>query len=206
MFETDRAVEHIVAALALQPEQPHGVRARAHLQLGRAYDRLGQRALAMTEYRAAERHAPADESGRMVRDRAREGLQFTPQPAIGEAYRLSLEGLRALERGDVQDALRRLTQSVRLNPVDPVARFRYAQALDASGDRAAAETHLAALSAATNVPAVAHSAVLVAYAAMRERAGDHERALDLYRRARDTTGGAPRAHDEARAAITRLAR
>jgi Tfp pilus assembly protein PilF len=206
MFETDRAVEQIVAALALQPDRPHGVRARAHLQLGRAYDRLGQRALATAEYRAAERHAPADENGRVVRDRAREGLQFTPQPAIGEAYRLSLEGLRALERGAVRDALARLTQSVRLNPVDPVARFHYAQALDASGDRAAAETHLAALAAATNVPAVAYSSVLVAYAAVRERAGDHARALDLYRRARDVTGGAPRARDEARAAIARLTR
>lgn len=206
MFETDRAIDEIATALKVPLAAPHGARARAHLQLARAYDRLGHRALAVTEYHALERHATADTYGRTWRDRAREGLRLTPDPRVAEAYRLSIEGLRALEDGSNREAVTRLARSVLLNPIDPVARYRYARALEASGDQAGAAKHLGELVAIeSTVPAVIRSSVLVAYAVIRERAGDRAQALDLYRRARDVTGGAPRARDEARAALARMA-
>jgi hypothetical protein len=206
MFETDRAIDEILTVLKIPPTRPHGARARAHLQLGRAYDRLGHRRLAVSEYRAVERHATADAYGRTMRDRAREGLRLTPAATVAEAYRLSIEGLRALEEGNAREATTRLARSVQLNPVDPVARYRYARALEASGDQAGAATHLAQLAAAAStVPAVVRSAVLLAYGAIRERAGDRAQAIDLYRRARDVAGGALQARDDARDALTRLA-
>jgi tetratricopeptide (TPR) repeat protein len=206
MFETDRAAEEIAATLKTPATAPHGARARAHLQLGRAYDRLGRRALAVAEYRAVERDATDDAYGRTMRDRAREGLERTPDPTVAEAYRLSIEGLRALEAGDRREALARLARSIELNPVDGVARYRYARALEASGDHDDAARQLAALvAAAERVPAVVRSRVFVAYAEARERAGERAAAIEFYRRARDVAGGAPDARDEARGALARLA-
>ena len=121
-----------------------------------------------------------------------------------EAYRLSLEGWRALERGDATRAVERLARAVTLAPNDSVARYRYARALGASGDADAARAELARVVGARAVPAIVRASALVDYAQTLERAGDRARALTIYRDAARIVGGDPRAHDQATRAIKRL--
>ena len=180
-----------------------GDRAEAQLQLGAAYDRLGQRNLAVAAYRAALALAPEDASPR-VRDRARAGLDLTPDARSAEAYRISLEGWRALEQGDAAGGAARLGRAVALAPNDSVARYRYARALEARGDDERARKELERVIAARAVPAIALASALVDYAQMLERAGDRDRALAMYRNAARVVGGDPRARDQATRAITRL--
>ena len=54
-------------------------------------------------------------------------------------------------------------------------------------------------------PAIVLASAYVDAAAIGEREGARERAIALYRRAIDVVGGAPRAQEEARLALKRLA-
>ena len=74
MDETDRAIDELKMVIALKPIAPLGARARAELQLGTAYDRLGKRDLAVAAYAAAVALAPSDDP-LQIRERARAGLR-----------------------------------------------------------------------------------------------------------------------------------
>ena len=74
LSQTAAAVDHLAAVVAMRPAQPYGAHARAQLQLGEAYDRLGKRDLAVAAYEAAITLAPDDDPAR-VRDRAGVGLR-----------------------------------------------------------------------------------------------------------------------------------
>jgi hypothetical protein len=205
MYETDRAIDELKDQLKIRVgrDQEPLDEAQAQLQLGHGYDRLGARALAVAAYTKAAALAPADAAE--IREQARVGLRQAPNAQAAEAYRLSLEGWRALERRDLEQAEASLTRAVELAPRDVVARYRYARVLEARKDDARARDALEQVIAAPLVPAIVLASALVDYAQMIERAGDRARALALYRDAARIVGAEPRARDLATRAIKRLA-
>ncbi len=217
MSRTDRALDVLTALIdsgadvsrrgaeGAKADPPDGL-ARAHLQRAAAYDRLGDRARALQEYNAAHRHAPAGETGDALRELARQGLAGAPDAQDAEAYRLAVNGRQALERGEPDRAARLLAQSVAMEPDDLVARYWYASALGATDRRQqAAELLDAVVHARPPAPSFVLASALTDLAAFAEGRGDVARAIDLYRRALETRGGAPDARAEARAALQRLA-
>jgi tetratricopeptide (TPR) repeat protein len=206
MFETDKAVDELLTVIRSNPLRPQAAEARARLQLARAYDRLGHRTLAVAEYEAVERLAPESASSAFFLTRAREGLSYTPDQETTEAYRLSLEGLRALEGGSHTQAVSLLQRAVLMNPMDAVARYRYARALNAAGDRSAARDQFEQVMAvASTVAASIRAGLFVDYAAILEHVGERARAIETYKRARDMDGGTSDAREAARVALARLA-
>jgi len=203
IYETDRAIEQLRAVLGTDPPLvSRADLARAQAQIGAAYDRLGQREAAVKAYAAAMNQAseiPATERGRI-----REALRRAPDPKAREAYRLSLDGWRAFERGALVPAATALQRSVELDPLDLVARYRLARVLDARGERIRAKEQLENLIRARAAPAFVLASADVAYAQLLERDGDRARAIEHYRAAADLVGGDTRARADARAALERL--
>jgi tetratricopeptide (TPR) repeat protein len=202
MFETDRAVTELKAVIESDP--PSHWNAQAQLQLALAYDRLGERSLALEAYSAATALAAGDDAAQ-IRERARAGMKQAPDARSAEAYRTSLEGWRELEHGAAGDAERLLARAAELTPADPVVRYRFARALDAAGRHDRAREELEWVVAAPAVPAIVLASAYVDYAATLERSGDRARALTFYRDATQIIGADPRARDRARRAIKRLA-
>jgi tetratricopeptide (TPR) repeat protein len=202
MYETDRAIEPLQALVAARPSAPVGVVAHARLLLGEAHDRLGDRAEAVASYRAA---LDATVVSAELRTRARAGLGRQPDPTVARAYRLSLEGLRLLERGETANAVAALSRAKTLQPGDAVIRTRYARALVAAGRHAEAQIELeGVLQARETPPAIVHAAACVAYARLLERSGDRVGAISYYERALSVVGGETRAREDAESAIKRL--
>jgi tetratricopeptide (TPR) repeat protein len=205
MFETDRAIDELKIVLAARSAtRPSGDRARASLLLGTAYDRLGQRTLAVRAYTDAIADAPPEDAQR-IRERARAGLQQKPDARDTESYRLSLEGWRALERGATEEAEASLARAVALSPSDAVARYRHARALEERGEIPRAREELEKVLAGRPLaPAIVLASAFVDYASLLERAGERSRALTMYRYAIDVVGGDPRARHDAMQALKRL--
>jgi tetratricopeptide (TPR) repeat protein len=178
--ETDRAIEHLEAVVALKPEAPYGVLSIAHLRLAAAHDRLGDRERTQVEYNLASSAAPPDDPHR-VRSLVRERAARPTGEREAEAYRLSIEGWRLIERGRLDEAEAALDRSVELQPRDPVTRFRRgmlyrAQQLDARAIEEFQETIAARPKAP---PSILASAYLEA-GRLHDRAGDHARAIEMY--------------------------
>ncbi len=204
LFETDAALEHLRAIVDSTPSDPGGALAQAHLQLGQALDRLGSRPEAITAYRAAIATAPPGDALKIA-ERARAGLRHTPNPQRARAYRLSLEGWRALERGALDDASRAIAESLALQPGDPVTQYRHARLLLArkQDDEALvvfAEIH----KRHEETPPTIYTRACVDAARVHERLGATQIAIDLYRSATTVFGGDRRAKDAARQQLTRL--
>jgi predicted Zn-dependent protease len=122
------------------------------------------------------------------------------------AYRLSIEGWRALERGDLASAARALTQSLALKPGDPVTRYRHAQLLLAQKNDAEALAGLEALiNARSTTPPTIYASACVDAARLYERQRAPARAIELYRIARGVFGADQRTKDAADRALARLA-
>jgi len=207
MQETDRAIEILRSIVQARPQAPAGALARAHVLLGEAHDRLGDRASATAAYRAALESTPASEATSTWHGRARANLRRRSDPITAQAYRLSLEGWRALERGDAANAVSLLVRARTLAPRDPTMAYRAGRAFVAQGDAQAARREFErALEQADHAPAVTIAAACVAYAMLLERFGESSRAVALYERARDVVGADPRARDDAERALKRLAR
>ena len=205
LFETDAALPHLRAVIDARPATPLGAVAEAHLQLGRALDRLGNLAEAVTAYRAAIATAPPEDPLE-VADRARAGIRNAPATSEADAYRLSIDGLRALERGALDEAARALARSLALRPDDPVTRYRQAQLLLRQGDIAAALPVLEALvSTHAPVPPTIQAAACLDAARLHEQRGSLARATELYRNATTVFGADARTKDAAERALTRLA-
>jgi tetratricopeptide (TPR) repeat protein len=202
MYETDRAIEQLNAVLEADPSvRSRADLARAQWQLGVAYDRLGRRDLAVPLYTAALNAPDIDAASRA---RIREALRRTPDAQASEAYRLSLEGWRAFERGALDGAATALTRAIDLDPLDQVAHYRLARVLVARGEHARAKDQLEHLIGSRVAPAFVLAAAYVAYAQLLERDGDRTRAIENYRAAANLVGGAASARDDARAALMRL--
>ncbi|MGE0392808.1 MAG: tetratricopeptide repeat protein [Vicinamibacterales bacterium] len=202
LFETDLAIAELRTLIASRPSTPAGVMVRAHVQLGEALSRMGQAADAAAAFRTALALAPG---GGDMADRARAGLRRTPPADQTTAYRLSLQGWRALERGDTGAAAPLIAQAVALRPADPVHRYREARLLIAMRDDAGAERALARVLAAKpeQAPTIYAAACLDA-GAIAERRRDSARASEFYRRAEQVFGADARTVADATRARERL--
>ena len=120
-----------------QPVAPYGAMALARYQLGAAFDRMGWRDRAVAAYQAAIASAPADDPDD-VRTKARDAIARRPDPKTAEAYRLSIEGYRHLQRNELAQAAASLSRSAALNPADPLTTYRQALLLAARGRQAEA--------------------------------------------------------------------
>ncbi len=199
LCESDRALEQLRAVINARPVRPYGALAAAYLALGQAEDRMGHRDAAVAAYRLAMSTAPSpDPEG--IRDDAEDAADDAPEPARAEAYRLSLQGMRKLERSDADGAEADLARSLSLDPQDGVARYRHGRALEAmkSETDALAEFDKAIAFAARMPPPIAASAHLEA-ARLNERLGRRDDAIRLYEAASTWFGGS----SETRAAATR---
>ena len=75
--QAERALEHLMAVIAIRPTEPYSAHALAQLLLGEAYDRLGRRDLAVAAYHAALALVPERDPANL-RARARAGLRRAP--------------------------------------------------------------------------------------------------------------------------------
>ncbi len=202
LFETDTAMTQLREVIASAPAAPAGAMARARLQLGDALKRMGSQAEAEAEYRAVIAARP--EVGTLAA-RARDGLRSRPASAQTTAYRVSLQGWRALERGDLNTAAPLIAQSVALRPDDPVFRYREARLLLARHDDAAAAASLTrVLRTRPDLAPAIYAAACVEFAALAERQGDRSRAIEHYRKAEGVFGADARTTADAKRARERL--
>lgn len=204
LFETDAAVDQLRLVLESKPQAPFGAIADAQIQLGRALDRLARHSEAVAAYRAAQAAAPPDDPLK-ARDRAGALLRQRPDEQGALAYRLSIEGWRALERGSLDDASRALGQSLALRPRDQVTRYRLARLHATRGDEVAAlEALEQVIEAGAATPASFLAAACLDAARLHERRNRHARAIELYRMARTIEGARATTRDAAARALTRL--
>jgi tetratricopeptide (TPR) repeat protein len=202
--ETDAALEQLRALLDAGPARPSGSIAAAYLALGEGEDRLGHRDAALSAYRLAIATAPAPDTP-AIRSRAVERMRRAPDPVRAEAYRLSLEGWRAVQAGDAADGEPRLARAVALDPRDPVARYRHARALQARHDEARALVEFdAAIQGARDAPAPIAAAALLDLARLEERLALRDRAIEHYRAASTWFGGGADTRAAAWRALSRL--
>ena len=202
--QTDQALEHLRAILADKPARPAGAVAAAYLALGEAEDRLGHRDAALAAYGLAVQAAPAHDPD-AIRRRAHDHSRRAPDPARAEAYRLSLEGWRRLEKSDEAGAESLLVRSLTLQPGDPVARYRYARVLLANKDDERALTELdTAIRLARDAPAPIAAAAHYEAARIHERLGHTQPAIAYYRAAAAWFGGGADTRNAATRALTRL--
>lgn len=176
---------------------------RARLGIATQLDALYESDRAAEQLRAVIQAKPPAPAGASVQAQRRlaQALARLDDPA----YRLSLEGWRALERGAFDDAGRLLARSLMLRPDDAVTRYRQARLLQAQKSDAAALTILEALVRIRGAtPPVFYAAACVEAARLHEQRGAPARALELYRTARGVFGADARTIDDAQRAIARL--
>ncbi len=176
---------------------------RARLGMATQLDALYESDRAAEQLRAVIQAKPLAPFGATAQ--AQQRLDQTLKRLGDPAYRLALEGWRALERGALDDSERLLAQSLQLRPDDPVTRFRQARLLQARKRDAAALAILEALVRARGTtPPVFYASACVDAARLHEQRGAPTRAIELYRTARGIFGADQRTIDEAQRAIARL--
>ena len=204
LHETDEAMEHLEAVIALRPKVPFGALGLAHVRLGEAYDRLGDREAALQAYRNAAATASYPDL-RGVRATVDARRRRASDPRQAEAYRLSIEGWRRFEKQEAAAAQAALERSLTLNASDPVAHYRYGRVLQAAGEpERALAAYEAAIRAARTCPAPILGAAYFDAARLHERAGRREHAVTLYRLAASLFGAAADTRAAATRALTRL--
>ncbi len=204
LYQTDDAIDALQGAIALKPTAPYGSLPLAYLRLGEAFDRVGERTAASEAYRAAIARALTPDPYN-VRSQAAQRLQRAPNPKHAEAYRLSLDGWRHLEHGDVVAASKALERSIALNGGDPVARYRFGRIEQARKQDAAALAQFEhAIRGARACPAPILGATYLEAARLYERRGQIDRALGYYRIAASLFGAAADTRAAATRAITRI--
>jgi tetratricopeptide (TPR) repeat protein len=204
LFESDAAIAMLRPLTASPPAAPFGAAARAWLQTGLALDRLGEREQAAAALKAAVAACPpGDPYG--LRAAAHNALRRPSEARAARAYRLSIEGARALERGDVAAAGQALRESLALNGADPVARYRQGRVLIARGDEPGALREFErVVSAAPASAPTFHARAALDAAAILERQGHRSRAIELFERAASVFGAASDTRDAAARDAARL--
>jgi hypothetical protein len=204
LHQSDEALEELRAVIESRPVRPSGSLAAAYLALGEAEDRLGHRDAAIAGYRLASELSPSLDP-QQIRHRAAERIRRAPNAQHTEAYRLSLEGLRRLEKGDHGGAESALARSLTLDARAPVARYRYARVLVAKREDAAALAQLeGVIGEAHECPAPIAAAAYLEAARLHERLAHRDKAIDYYRIASTWFGGGAETHANAKRALTRL--
>jgi hypothetical protein len=121
------------------------------------------------------------------------------------AYRLSIEGWRALERGNLDEAATALARSLALEPDDPVTQYRQARLLLAQQRDEEALLVLAEIHKRhESTPPTIYALACVDAARVKERQGDLRVAVDLYRSATTVFGGDRRVTLDAQRQLARL--
>ena len=205
LYETDRAVELLRLVIDSAPPAPYGVVAEAHLKLGQMQDRLGDRGAAVLAYNAALGSAPSrDPHG--IATAARAGIRRVPADlAAAQAYRLSLTGWRAFERGALDQADRALAGAATAAPSDTVIRVRLARVRAARKETAAALAEFDRLIAMRPQPSpIALGAAYLWSAEILEQQGRKDVALARYRAVNRIFGTDSRLIVTAAKAIARL--
>jgi tetratricopeptide (TPR) repeat protein len=204
LFETDAAIERLDPIARRPASPPFGSLASAHVQLGEAYDRVGRREDALAAYRAGLAAVPPGDPLRTA-ERARRGLRVTPNAESARAYHLALEGRRALQRKELDDASRLIAESLAIRPRDPVTRYLQAQLLQARGDDAGALAVLDPLLVTRDgIPPTIYASGCMDAARIHEAQGTLEQAAALYRTAVTVFGIDRRMKDAAERALVRL--
>jgi hypothetical protein len=204
LYQTDHALEQLRAVVDANPARPAGAIATAYLGLGEGEDRLGHHDAAIAAYRLAIAASPVPDP-QAIRQRAADRMKRTPDPTRAEAYRLSLEGFRKLEKGDVPGAESLLAQGVRLDPKDGVAQYRYGRVLQANKeDTAALASFEATIRSARDCPAPIVAAAYLDAARLHERFARKARAIDYYRAASTLFGAGADTRAAANRALLRL--
>ena len=204
LYQTDHALEQLRALLIAQPARPAGAIAAAYLALGEGEDRLGHHDAAVAAYRLAIATSPSPDP-QAIRQHATERMKRTPDPVRGEAYRLSLEGFRKLEKADVAGADALLARSLMLDPKDAVARYRYGRVLLAKKEDAGALTAFeTTIRAARECPAPIVAAAYLEAARLQERFARKSDAIDHYRHASTLFGAGADTRAAANRALVRL--
>jgi len=206
LHQTDDAIEMLQAVIALHSPAPFGSLGLAYLRLGEAYDRMGARVSAVDAYRGAIASTVSPDLNE-VRSRSTERLRKAPDPKHAEAYRLSLEGLRRLERNEIQAAGNALTASLALNGADPVAHYRYGRVQLARKDDAEALAQFEhAIRSARTCPAPILGNAYLEAARLLERLGRRPQAISYYHTATTLFGASGDTRAAATRALTRLER
>lgn len=204
--ETDRAIELLLPIVRHGAVKPYESLARAHLFLGTYYDRLGRRADAVDAYRAAIAAIPPEDVYD-VAETARARLRRGPDARKARAYRLSLEGWRAFERGAIAQAETLLDQANALVGDDPLTAYRRGCVYRARHDAASALAAFGRVMAARPVaPPIVLARALVERAEILEAQHDIAGAIHAYRSASHVFGAEARTRELAARAVTRLER
>ncbi len=203
LCESDRAIDELQAVVAMKPTVPYSSLAQAYFALGQANDRLGYRQRAIDAYRAAVAAAPPDDPYK-IRNRAGDAIGSEPDRRAAEAYRLSLEGWRALERGSVADAARPLERAAELRPSDPVIVFRRAKLDEAWHNPAQAIVGFQRVIQSHPLPPDTFVAAAYLELGRLLEPSDRPRAITMYESAARVRGADPSTRDEATRAIARI--
>ncbi|HEX4566406.1 MAG TPA: tetratricopeptide repeat protein [Vicinamibacterales bacterium] len=206
LHETDQAIEQVRGVIEAKAIRPYGALAAAYLALGEGEDRLGHHDSAIAAYRLAlGAIAPGAPDPDDVRHHAADAVRRTPDPTRAEAYRVSIEGLRKLEHGDAADAISLLTHSLRLEPADPVTRYRYGRALEARKENVEAlDAFEATISDARACPAPIAAAAYLDAGRLHERLAHRQQAIEYYRAASTWFGAGADTRAAALRALARL--
>jgi tetratricopeptide (TPR) repeat protein len=205
LSESDVAIDHLRVIVAAGTTAPVGTVAQAHLQLGEALQRMGARDEALAAFQAAISATPAGDPLQTAA-MARAARRQAPATSVAQAYRLSLEGWRALERGDTAAAAETLERALALQPADQVTRYRKARLLLAQRSERAAIDLLESVIAAPATPPHVYAAACLDAAQALERQGATARAVELYELTVAAFGVDPRAKAAAQRALARLAK
>jgi tetratricopeptide (TPR) repeat protein len=204
--DTDLALAELTRLRASAPLAPWGITNRIALALGRAHDRLGQRAEAESLLRqvvaATARHDPLG-----LGDAARRLLQKPTAEPKGRAHRLGLQAWRAFTADADAAVGPRFEEAIALDPDNGITRLHYARVLAAQHrvDAALAELDAAIATARTTPPTTIAEAALLS-GRLREQQRDRDGAMVAYRRAASTFGAAAETRNAASRAIERLER
>lgn len=204
MHQTDQSIEQLEALVALRPAAPFGALPLAYLRLAEAQDRMGRRVEALEAYRTAVALAPAPDV-HAIRATAAAKMRRGPDARHAEAYRLSLEGLRRLEKNDLAGATASLERSLALNGSDPVTRYRMGRVLQSrKEDPAALVQFETTIRNAKHCPPPVLGTAYLEAARLHERAGRRDQAISYYRIASTLFGASNETRANATRALTRL--
>lgn len=198
----------LAAAESHQVEMPAMAAAAARLALAPQLDAAYETDLAAEYMRQVIEANPPAPFGAVARARQllRRYQQRMDAPTdAARAYRLSLAGWRALQRGAISEAARLLDDSLALRPKDMVTRYRAARVLDAqNSDDAAVEMYESVLLSFDTTPPAFYAYACVDAARLYEQRGALARAAELYRRALPIFGADRETTDAAQRALDRL--
>jgi tetratricopeptide (TPR) repeat protein len=204
LYQTDYALDQLRAVVGANPTKPSGAMAAAYLALGEGEDRLGHHDAAVAAYRLAITASPTPDP-QATRRRAADRMRRTPDPTRAQAYRLSLEGWRKLEKAELAGAESLLARSLVLDPKDGVARYRYGRVLEAKNDHPAALLSFeATISNPRDCPPPIVAAAYLEAARLHERLTRKAQAIDYYRAASTLFGAGADTRAAANHALLRL--